>query len=115
MEEISSEFSKFNWGRTDAPWVRESSPYVLKDQSLNSTLRVKAFDKAGNEYVATLVPDESMRTISKQETFVYVLAGTGFLLLLGIILGLLIWLKKRRTRALNTEKKADSSDDDIVI
>lgn len=115
MEEPSSEFSKFNWGGTDAPWIRESSPYVLKDQSLNSTIRVKAFDKAGNEYVATLVPEESLRTISKRETIAYVLVGAGFLFVLGISLGLLIWFMKRRTRALSIEKSVEGSDEDIVI
>lgn len=62
MEESNQSDSLFTWGRADAPWVETRSPYVLKDQTLNSTIYVKAIDKAGNEYVATLVPDEHLRT-----------------------------------------------------
>lgn len=51
-----------SWGRADAPWISARSPYVLADQTLNSVIRVRAIDKAGNEYVATLVPEESLRT-----------------------------------------------------
>jgi hypothetical protein len=102
MEEPSSEFSSFAWGGTDAPWVRETSPYVLKDQSLNSIIRVKAFDKAGNEYVATLVPDESMRSISKQATIFYLSLGAGVLIIIGLVIALLVWYKKRKRKSLET-------------
>lgn len=115
MEEPSSELSKFTWGGTDAPWVRETSPYTLKDQSLNSTIRVRAFDKAGNEYVATLVPDESMRSTSKQATIVYALFGAGLLVFFIMILGLLIWFKKRKIAKLENEKDRKDDNDDVVI
>lgn len=62
IEEPLNDLSRFAWGAADAPWIEARSPYVLKDQTLNSTIRVRAVDKAGNEYVATLVPDESLRT-----------------------------------------------------
>lgn len=65
IEESLSDFNPFGWGAATAPWVRAVSPYVLKDQTLGSTIRVKAVDKAGNEYVATLVPDESLRALDK--------------------------------------------------
>ena len=32
-------------------WEKVVSPYVLKDQSLNSVIRVKAVDRAGNERI----------------------------------------------------------------
>ncbi len=56
LEEPLSEFKNFKWGRTGASWIVAKSPFYLKDQSLNSTIWVKAVDKAGNETVATLVP-----------------------------------------------------------
>lgn len=116
MEEPSSEFSKFTWGGTDAPWVRETSPYTLKDQSLNSTIRVRAFDKAGNQYVATLVPEESMRSISKQETIVYAMIGAGALVLIGLILGLLIWFRRRRVLAdTDTDTENNEDNEDVVL
>lgn len=74
MEEPLSELGLFQWGRADAPWIQTRSPYVLKDQTLSSVIRVKAVDKAGNEYVATLVPDESQRSITA--------AGFSFVLVL---------------------------------
>lgn len=66
IEESMAEAQLFNWGREDAPWREVKSPYVLKDQTLNSTIRVRAIDKAGNEYVATLVPEEAQRTATLQ-------------------------------------------------
>jgi hypothetical protein len=96
MEEPVSRLFDFNWGRADAPWITARSPYQLKDQSLNSTIRVKAVDKAGNEYVATLVPDKNMRGISTRD----ILVGGGillaFLLVIGGIFGLVHILRKRR-------------------
>ncbi len=74
MEEPLSQFGAFQWGRADAPWIVTRSPYVLKDQSLNSIIRVKAIDKAGNEYITNLIPDESARTISKDQLITYILA-----------------------------------------
>jgi hypothetical protein len=105
MEEPVEEFSSFAWGRTDAPWVRAVSPYVLEDQSLNSTIRVRAFDKAGNEYVATLIPDESLQTMSRNELYLYVAIGGGSLLLIsGIILFFVLW---RRRKKLQTNPESE--------
>jgi hypothetical protein len=42
-------------------WVRGKSPHILDDQTLNSKIEVKAIDKAGNERLSVLVPDESLR------------------------------------------------------
>ena len=69
-------------------WKRTNSPYLLEDQGLNDTIRVKAIDKAGNKYVAEYVP-----TIGKIKPLFYwiitliILVGTG-----------LIWLKKKKQR-----------------
>lgn len=94
-EPISSKWS-FNWGRADAPWVTTRSPYILDDQSLNSVIRVKAIDKAGNEYIATLVPDESVRHLSTQDIIAYAGLGLLLLLLLGIIGTVIRSIIKRR-------------------
>ncbi|MFT5036563.1 MAG: hypothetical protein ACI9VM_000125 [Candidatus Azotimanducaceae bacterium] len=78
IEEPLDQLQLFNWGAVDAPWIVAKSPYKLADQSLNSTVRVKAVDKAGNEYIAILIPEESMRGLSNQ-TKLYI--GFGFILL----------------------------------
>jgi hypothetical protein len=86
MEEPVTELGRFNWGAVGVPWLRATSPYLLKDQSLNSIIRVKAIDKAGNEYIATLVPDESLQSISRQTIITYTVYGLGLILILGLIL-----------------------------
>lgn len=39
-------------------WQKAESPYLLEDQELNSTIRVKAVDKAGNERVVQYLPEK---------------------------------------------------------
>lgn len=108
MEEPVLEFSQFKWGGVGVPWVKHSSPYVLKDQSLNSIIRVKAIDKAGNEYIATYIPEESQRTLSQNELYTYIFFGLlGFGLL--IISSFTIFWWKRRKR-----KLANSANDLLV-
>ncbi len=89
MEEPFDEFYLFKWGRLDAPWVRSESPYVLKDQTLNSTIRVKAIDKASNETIVTLVPETAIRSMSKGKilTIIFVVS-IGIILVAGVIYGL---------------------------
>lgn len=98
MEEPVLAFSQFTWGGVGVPWIKTVSPYVLKDQSLNSIIRVRAVDKAGNEYVATLVPEESQRTLSKNEFYTYIFAAVGLSIALILIVILLVILVKRRRR-----------------
>jgi len=43
-------------GRKESQWKVVLSPYLLEDQSLRSTIRVKAVDKAGNERFAEIIP-----------------------------------------------------------
>lgn len=95
MEEPLADFYSFTWGRADAPWVRTESPYVLKDQTLNSTIRVKAIDKAGNETISVLVPDGAMRGLSLNRLITYVLAGSMFII---VLVGIGYVLLKRKKR-----------------
>ncbi len=103
MEEPAEEFKHFSWGGVDAPWVTANSPYVLQDQSLNSIIRVKAIDKAGNEYVATLIPDETMQSISRNQILIYVFIGIGATVLLILAMGLWFFIRRRK-----------SNNDDVV-
>jgi hypothetical protein len=95
MEEPFSEFYAFRWGRADAPWVETESPYVLTDQTLNSTIRVKAIDKAGNERIAVLVPDVALRSLSRDKMIAIILVG-GFVLLIGGLTVFALWKRKQR-------------------
>lgn len=95
MEEPLSDFGLFRFGAADAPWQRTRSPYQLDDQSLNSTIRVRAVDKAGNEYVATLIPDASLRSFSLTSGATLLGAATFVVVgALGIIA--FVWWRRRR-------------------
>ncbi|MCA9359796.1 hypothetical protein KC850_02030 [Candidatus Kaiserbacteria bacterium] len=119
MEEPLTQFGTFQWGRADAPWVEARSPYVLKDQSLNSIVRVKAIDKAGNEYVATLIPDGSMRTLSSSQILTVALTVVSLVVLLAV--GFISWrvIRNRRKERINTDddyendETAASNDNEI--
>ena len=95
MEEPFVEFTSFKWGRADAPWIKTESPYVLKDQTLNSTIRVKAIDKAGNARVATLVPDTALRGVS-QGMFITIALVSAVVVVLGAVIFYVLWRRRQR-------------------
>jgi len=105
MEESLTEFGSFQWGRADAPWVDARSPYTLQDQSLNSIIRVRAIDKAGNEYIANLIPDESLRTLSSEQLLTYILWAAGLVLL--VVTGLVAFVLIKRRRRVTKETSDD--------
>lgn len=98
IEEPLDAFNLFAWGAATTPWTEARSPYLLKDQSLNSTIRVRAYDKAGNQYVATLVPDETMRSATPREKISLAAGVAGGLLLLILIVAVLYRLHVKRRR-----------------
>lgn len=110
-EEPVLEFSQFKWGGVGVPWVRSDSPYVLEDQTLNSIIRVKAIDKAGNEYIATLIPDESLQTLSKNEMYTYIFLGT--LAVVGIIIltvvSAVLYRRKKQKAALGDDAQDEEN------
>ena len=112
MEEPLADQWLFRFGAVGVPWVPARSPYVLKDQTLNSTIRVRAIDKAGNERIATFVPDPSLRQ-SVWMLSDWIMVGVGSVLFLFFILLFVILVRKRRqgatlqnpdTRASHVEK-----------
>lgn len=92
MEEPLENWTQYLWGRADAPWIRAQSPYVLKDQSLNRVIRVRAIDKAGNEYVATLVPDANQQSTPR---WWYVVGGGLLVVVVLLGVGILFWQMHR--------------------
>jgi hypothetical protein len=95
MEEPLEDLYAFRWGRVDAPWVEAESPYVLKDQTLNSTIRVKAIDKAGNETIAVLVPDPALRSLSSNRMATMALIGGVAVILIAIVVYALLERRRR--------------------
>jgi hypothetical protein len=100
IEEPLSRINFFDFGAANAPWITTRSPYLLKDQTLNSTIRVKAIDKAGNEYIATLIPDKSLRTT--HWSFVALVAMGGLLLI--TLLGIALYLWRRHKQSAELEE-----------
>jgi len=94
MEEPLDHFNLFLWGALTAPWKTAQSPYLLTDQTLNSTIRVKAIDKAGNEYIAVYVPAEELRGVTDRGVFSLGLFLAGIVIIL-ISLGSVIVYRRR--------------------
>lgn len=112
IEEPLTHFAAFKWGRADAPWVTARSPYVLKDQSLNSIIRVRAVDKAGNEYVATHIPDESLKTISRPEIYNYItIAGLVVVGIVSILVALMFVRRRKDSNILEMETVLEEETD----
>jgi hypothetical protein len=95
MEEPFSEFYTFVWGRADAPWIISDSPYVLKDQTLNSTIRVKVIDKAGNERIEVLVPDVAQRSMSYDARITTILVTTVSIAVVSLIAYALLMRRRK--------------------
>ena len=71
-------------------WIEAESPYLLKDQQLNSYIYVKAIDKAGNERVVVVFPQNNLRrAFFRYDNYyfrVILLVGVAVILLLLIFL-----------------------------
>jgi len=71
-------------------WIITQSPYLLKDQSLQSTINIKAVDKAGNGRIAEHIPAEK-----PFPCWVIIFLVFGFIIVLWII-------KRIKTRKIRT-------------
>jgi len=99
LEEYPDTKNPFAFGAATAPWREVRSPYVLKDQSLRSTIRVRAIDKAGNQYIATLAPQNTARSVP----LVLVIVLSIVLILLAAALS--VWYYRRRQLRLREQIK----------
>lgn len=100
LETDPDRFGFLSWALRKAHWVRAESPYVLRDQELQSKIMVKAVDKNGNERIATYVPPMSPLAEITQLSFVVpVLILVTFFV---VLLSLFIAIRRKRTRAYDT-------------
>lgn len=120
IEEPLNNLDLFRWGAANAPWQEVVSPYVLEDQSLNSIIRVKAIDKAGNFIISTLVPDESLRTVSYTQIASYVAYISVLLVFVAAIsFGILYWRRRsdipqmEHTETLDPDSKRYTTNNEI--
>ena len=74
-------------------FARTESPYLLQDQSLQNSIKIKAIDKAGNERLATLQP------LRKQTNYQNLLFWSIIIIALVFLYlgGKLVWRKKIRS------------------
>lgn len=79
-------------------WTVSDMPYVLNDQTLNSIIKVKAIDKAGNERLVEYIPPIEFQKpkVMPIEKFIYF--GFGFGAIVIILIIFIIWLIKKIRR-----------------
>jgi hypothetical protein len=94
-EKHQSFLRKISIWKKSPVWLAAQSPYLLKDQSLNSYVQVKAVDKAGNERMVEYFPPESERAKVKK---VYTVPIFMLLLLLAGLLIIIIVIRKIKKR-----------------
>jgi hypothetical protein len=87
-------------------WEKAEIPYLLKDQTLLSTIHVKAIDKAGNERLVDFVPPKSEQekvqtAMRKVKNMVILLLGGMLIILTGLTFLTVRMLRKRKTIAPN--------------
>ncbi|MDD5071464.1 MAG: cohesin domain-containing protein [Patescibacteria group bacterium] len=73
-------------------WQRAESPYILKDQKLQSHVYIKAVDKAGNERISSLSPRKP--SVWYEVYYFYVI----IIIAAGLIIAYIIWRKSRRKK-----------------
>ena len=111
--DIEREGYMFGGKEKMSSWKRAVSPYLLEDQSLNSVIRVRAYDKAGNDRLAGLKPDETLRETVKKPiskgVFYTLLAVIGLGVLGGIVVLMYRRLKKKNDEVRDTIKESDEN------
>lgn len=85
-----SESAEENFG-----WKRVSSPYLLKNQSANIVIKVKAVDKAGNEKMAEFIPSLPAKAKSFPNQVVLLALGAMAVASIGLIILRIVIRKKR--------------------
>jgi hypothetical protein len=58
-------------------WKRAESPYLLEDQTLQSIIKVRAVDKAGNERIAEYIPPKKITWKDLLPWIILILVGVG--------------------------------------
>lgn len=105
IEEPIEDTRLFTFGAATTVWTEARSPYVLNDQSLQSTIRVRAVDKAGNEYIATLAP-QNAQSISWSSI---VIGGVLGLVIVVCVSLVLLWYWRRRRHMRATDSMSEST------
>ena len=99
LETDPNRFGLLSWISKEAHWVVGKSPYILRDQSLRSSILVKAVDKAGNERVVTYrAPEELIEKSPLDYIGLIILVVVA----LGVLFGLFRYSSGRRQKSKRT-------------
>ncbi len=79
----------------DGEWHEQNSPYLLTDQTGTSRISVKAIDRAGNEIISILEPENPTMIIAYWNYFFWTRLGAIIVSVL-VWLILLWWLRRRK-------------------
>lgn len=66
----------------EAKWEKAESPYLLRDQSLRSAIKVRAIDRAGNERMVEYIPSEPNAAGSLDYDYLIITAAVVLLILI---------------------------------
>jgi len=81
-------------------WKIGESPYLLEDQSLQSIIKVKAVDKAGNERLAEIIPP------AKPFPWIKLLITVVIIIVLAVVIRWIInYIKYQKSNVKNTSQK----------
>ncbi|MDD4902017.1 MAG: hypothetical protein PHE24_02670 [Patescibacteria group bacterium] len=80
-----------------AGWVKADSPYILKDQSLNSVIKVKAVDRAGNERIVEYdnAALQSLKNPRSTNWRPIIAVGGGILVIIFVLVPIIVILKRK--------------------
>jgi len=73
-------------------WREGESPYLLEDQELQSIIKVKAVDKAGNERIVEIIPPKPLVSEEKKTSSWWIL------ILIILIIFIIFWIFKKLKR-----------------
>jgi hypothetical protein len=89
-------------------WKISAMPYVIVDQKLQSVIKVKALDKAGNERVVDYVPGIKPAASPRKLPVAYIIGTFAIIVLIAAAL-LVLWLINRKHKK---EKISDALEND---
>ena len=91
-EEQKGSFRRLFGKRT---WRIGESPYLLQDQTLKSYITVKAIDRAGNERIASVLPQNPLEWYENYFIWAIIIIGIGGILIASVFLRI-VWRKHKK-------------------